>query len=212
MKILITKSEHDLETFYLSKWIEKVKAFAENRNIRSICLERYEANRENAENMLKNISFNLVIFNGHGTDEEICGHNNETLIKSGENDFLLKSKIIYSIACESAKKLGVEAVKNGAVAFIGYDQDFIIYTNTNMAAKPLEDEFVKSFLESSNKIGVSLIKGLTTKEAFEESQKSFERWILYYLKNDLIESPFILPALIWDMSCQSLIGNESARL
>lgn len=61
------------------------------------------------------------------------------------------------------------------------------------------DSIVSIFIERAEK-------------AFLESQKSFEKWIKYHLKSDLVESPFIIPALIWNMSCQKLTGNGDACL
>lgn len=208
----MTRPEHDLETFYLSSWIKEVIDLAENKNIKAICLDREKANRKNVEDIIKKIPLNFLIFNGHGSDNEICGHNNEVLIKTGENVDLLKGKIVYSIACRSAEGLGREAEKEGVDAFIGYQRDFIIFTDTSKSATPLRDEFVRPFLESSNKIGISLVKGFTAKEAFWESQKSFEKWILYHFKSELAESPFILSGLLWDSGCQKLIGNENSGL
>lgn len=98
--VLISRPKFDETTTYLYTWASKVIAFLKRSYFRVIDLKDEKANKKNVENALikKNPAF--VIFNGHGSQTEICGNNNEVLIN------LLKSKIVHSISCNSAKKLG----------------------------------------------------------------------------------------------------------
>ena len=113
-EMLITRPEHDDTTHYLSNWSKETIGVAENKNIKVFDLNREKATRKNVESKLSRMSCNLVYFNGHGGFNVIGGHNNEPLIICGENERLLKSKVVYAISCKSAKELGLKSVEAGA--------------------------------------------------------------------------------------------------
>lgn len=139
----------------------------------------------------------------------ICGHRDNPLIKAGENDDILKSKIVYSIACDSARRLGPICVESGAKAFIGYENKFVFLIDTSSTFSPTSDTFSKPFFDSSNQVIISLIKNNTVEESILRSKDSFRKWITYYRTHDLIESPQILPFLLWDR--ESLIAHGDRK-
>lgn len=63
-----------------------------------------EATRENIENDF-NESYDSFIFYGHGYDEAIFGYENEEIINCS-NVGLVNTNLFFSVACESARKLG----------------------------------------------------------------------------------------------------------
>jgi len=141
----------------------------------------------------------------------ICGHKDEPIIVAGENDDLLKFKIVYSIACNSAMGLGPRCARSGAKAFIGYENVFIFIMDANKTHNPTSDDISKPFFESSNQVPFSLIKDNTAEEAVSKSKETFGKWITYYRTHDLIESPQILPFLIWDRESLVVHGDRESR-
>src|SRR3989338_7911997 len=124
-RVLLTRPEHDDTTFYLSQWSREAIALAKEKGMDVLDLNRERANRKEVEGVLDKISPDVVIFNGHGGEDMVAGHKNEPLIIAGENEGLLRSKLVYAISCRSAKVLGPESIKAGAVAYTGYDDDFM---------------------------------------------------------------------------------------
>ena len=90
---LISRPKFDETTTYLYIWASKIIAFLERLNFRVIDLKDEKANKKNIENALIKKNPLLVIFNGHGSPTEICGHNNEVLINLKNKEYL-KSKIV----------------------------------------------------------------------------------------------------------------------
>ena len=153
------------------------------------------------------------MFNGHGDDNIICGFKDEPLIETGKNDELLKGKIIYSLSCSSARKLGESSVNKGADAFVGYRNSFMLFTDADSEAAPLKDSIAASFLKPSNKLSISLLKGNTAQEASNKSKEEFRKEIKKFLSSKAIDgSGRIASALFWDMSSQAVIGNQEARI
>lgn len=210
--ILLTRPEHDDTTFYCSSWAAKVKEAAEHKGLDVIDLRKERANRAALENILREKQPRFAFFNGHGDEGSIRGHRDEVLV-DGSNKNILNSKIVYTIACKSANKLGMDAVSAGAVAYIGFIDDFVFIWDTNRSATPLRDEIAKPFFESSNTIPAAIINGVTSEEAVARSLKTYDYWINYYmLHGDIPEAPQILMALMWDRINLRLCGNPGASL
>lgn len=213
-RMLITRPNHDDTTNYLSKWSESLITVAEKNDISPSDFRGTKAVRSEVEKFLKKQNPSLIVFNGHGSDDSICGHKNEVLIKSGENEHLLKSKIIYSVSCSSAKELGIKSVDAGAKCFIGYDDVFIFAFDKNCSAgRELEDARAEPFFDSSNQVVLTLLSGKTSGEAYEKSQSSFLKWIERFSSSAAPPgSEHIVSWLIWDMFCQKIEGKKDIGL
>jgi hypothetical protein len=183
---------------------------AKNKNISVLDLNRKRVNREEVTSILKKRKPLLVFFNGHGDNNCVKGHDNEILLAVGKDERLLISKIIYSLSCRSAKGLGPKSILEGALAYLGYDDDFIFIIEQDKIGTPLQDETAKLFLEPSNQIMVSLIKGNTIKDSHERSKKLFKENVLKTINSESKNSSLV-PFLIWNMQHQVCLGQENVH-
>ncbi len=210
-EVLATRPEHDDTTFYLSKWCEKTLKHAQERGITIIDLVKENANKNKFDGIISKKNPKLIILNGHGNENSVTGHKDEILIETDSNESILKSKIFYAVSCRSARKLGPKAIEKGALAYIGYDDDFIFVIDKNKTATPLKDDYAKLFLEPSNEVALSLIKGNCTKESYLKSQNMFKKNIQKLLTS---ESPpgseNWVRYLFWDMKHQTILGDKNA--
>ena len=168
-------------------------------------------NQKEIRSRLEKNDYNFVVFNGHGDDDLVAGHKNETLIKVGENEGLLKNKMIYAISCKSAKKLGPESISAGAISYIGYDDDFVFIYEKNKITNPLIDDIAKIYLEPSNELIISLIKGNSTNESYKRSQDMFMTNLKKLLTSEAPSTPAVR-YLWWDIKHQVLLGDKEAAL
>lgn len=197
MSFLITRPEHDDTTYYLSSWGKEVIEVAKDRNINVIDLKKDRANRKEVISIIKKKNPSFVVFNGHGNYDSIAGHKNEILIKAGENEKLLKAKIVYAISCKSAKQLGPKSMKAGALDYIGYDEDFIFVYDPKFITHPSKDGTVKLFLEPSNEIIISILKGNSTKIAVKRSQHLFKKNISKLLSSEASPEDITYAKYLW---------------
>ena len=188
---LITRPEHDEATYYLSNWSESSIKLAELKGINVIDLHLNKANSKEVESRLIKLSPGFVVFNGHGDENTIFGHKDEPLITLGKNEKLLASKIVYSISCSSAKNLGPESVKAGAINYTGYDKDFFLVFEPEKFSRPLEDKTAKLFLSPSVLFVDSIIKGNKIKEAFDKSKNLMKDNFRLSLSVDTDSSRFL---------------------
>jgi hypothetical protein len=208
-EMLITRPEHDPTTHYLSNWSKEVIELAESKNIKVFDLNREKAIRKNVGSRLDRPLCNLTFFNGHGNFNMITGHNNKPIIIGGENENWLKSKIVYAISCKSAMELGPKSINAGAIAYTGFDDDFIFVYEPENISRPLHDNTAKLFLEPSQLFIKSLIKGNSVKEGMEKTKKLLTDNLLKALSNNDTSSA---KYLWWNLKHFVSHGNLDAKL
>ena len=211
--VLITRPEYDYTTRYISAWAKKVIDFAKLKGILLFDLLQTRATKKELESILHKKDPRFVVINGHGNDILVCGQDGEVLIEAGVNENILRSRIVYALSCRSAKVLGFKSIENGALAYIGYTEDFIFMYSNEKRGHPLDDKTAELFLGPSNQVVISLLKGHTAGEAQQNSRKSFLRNMQKLLTSESsLEDSSTLRYLFWDMQHQVCLGDKAATL
>lgn len=213
MRLIVTRPQHDVTTNYLSSWAEEIIKLAKEKGLEIIDLTRDKANRKELESRIRKLSPELVFFNGHGNEDRIAGHDDEVLIKAEDNHDILKGKITYALACKSGKVLGPKISEGNEATYIGYSDDFIFISDNNYISKPLSDPKAKPFMESSNHVMVSLLKGHNAQDASERSKNVFKEHFAKLLSSSSDpDSSNTAKYLWWNMRNQVCLGNGEAKL
>jgi hypothetical protein len=100
----------------------------------------------------------------------------------------------------------------GVKAFIGYTKSFAIGINNNFVFRPKEDPLARLFLEPSNLVGTTLIKGNTVKEAHERSILGMKKTLLEMTMSNIPNKKDYIFALYNNMLGQVIIGDEQAKI
>lgn len=229
--LFVTQPQHDTMTSYLMEYSKEYADFAHKKGFEVIAFSEERCSRKQVESLISGKNPQLVILNGHGSPEAICGRRSsgnksikcltiednleDEIIIDMKNKDILKSKITYSLACASAKNIGrCVAELDQKTAFIGYEDDLIILTNTWHECKPREDDVARAFLEPSNQLVISLLKGHDVETACKKSQECFQKWLDYFQsdKIDIRTSQSIAWILYDNMKCQIFHGNARLSL
>lgn len=210
--IIITLPRHDDVTDYISQFSRSIIKEADKKNVNVKTIKDKEVNKKDFEKVVKKLDYNMIIFNGHGSDKCIYGYKNKILIECDVNDNLLNKKITYARVCNAGATLGEKYIKDKHGCFIGYKLPFMFYINTNRISKPLSDHTAELFIEPSNLIPISLIKGNTAIEAHESSKTAILKNINKVLRNKDKEHYLIAEALWNNYVGQVILGNESIKL
>ena len=209
MKLILTRPQHDITTRYLFYWAEAIVGLAKTKGIEVFDLAKHKANRVELEGRVKKLQPELVFLNGHGGDDCVCGHNNEVLIAVGKNHTILGGKITYALSCDSGKKLGPAVVKEPKTAYIGYADEFVFVGDSNYTSKLLQDPKARPFMESSNQVMLSLLKGNSPAEACQRSKNKFREHYLKCLSSTAdADSLQIAQFLWWDRQNQVCLENN----
>lgn len=148
--LLITRPFYENPTNYLYHWSSPLIDFAKAKGFKVVDLAGEKAVRNELEGRLKKVKPDLVVLNGHGSENEIYGQDGEVLLVMGENEILLADKIVFARSCLSAKVFGKSCINKGTRTYIGYSEDFIFISENAYITKPLMDKTAALFLEPSN--------------------------------------------------------------
>jgi len=213
MKMIVTRPQHDITTKYLSVWAGEVIFFARQKKIEVFDLIKNKANKKDFEGRVKKLRPEVIFLNGHGNDDCVTGHDNEKLVDVENNHDILSGAITYALSCNSGKILGPKVVENNEATYIGYEDEFIFVGNRKYLAHPLEDPMAKPFMESSNQVMISLLKGNNAQAASEKSKNKFKE---HYMKlsSSQADSDTLQAAqcLWWNMRNQVCLGDLNAKL
>lgn len=210
--MLITRPNHDIATNYLYYWCVILINLAKKRKISVSDLAKDRANALEFTSVVTKTKPKLIVLNGHGDESVVTGHNNEILIQADKNHNLLRGSVVYSRSCKSARKLGPQAVMAGCKAYIGYNEDFVFVTEDTKISRPLDDKTAQLFLEPSNQVVISLLKGHTPIESNKRSKEAYKRNIQKLMSSSSTkENVELIPNLVWDYMHQVCLEPIIAR-
>jgi hypothetical protein len=212
--VLITCPEHDDATAYLTYFSKQIVEEATNKSLKTKMITDKELNMETFSQIIEKLDYRLVVINGHGSPDSIFGYKNNVIIQFGKNDKILKERIVYARSCNAGITLGPECM-NGTKegCFVGYNLPFIFYMDEKWTTNPNNDKVAGLFLEPSNLVPISIIKGHTVLEAHNRAKKGMLKIMEKLLKSKQEEEiPFYLEALWNNYNGQIISGNNDAKL
>ncbi len=176
--VFIGRCDCDSHVKFPFNWSELIIEEVEKLELDLVDLQKENFDEERTNKHIQTHNPFLVILNGHGTEWCSKGYNDIPVLIANKNDFLLKGKIVYVLSCKTAQYLGLVCYDRGCKAYIGYEDIFsFVYVNEE---EPLKDTIAKIFMESSNIIPLTILNGGTPSQAYQESQKIFNKWIDFW--------------------------------
>ncbi len=211
--LIITLPRWDTATEYLAYYSKFIIDEAEEKNFKIKEIADTDLNMKNFTEIINKLDYNFIVFSGHGTPNSIFGYKENIIVKIGVNSEILKDRAIYARSCNAASVLGVECTTNSKGAFVGYIFPFVFYIDERWSTKPSNDNTAKLFLELSNQVPISLIKGNSAKDSDFNSKKQILKNIDKALRNPSEpETPFIAEGLWNNYLGQVVLGNENTKL
>jgi len=214
--LLVTRPSYDDGTSYLFHYAKEVIDYAEEKNILVFDLIKPRLSRKIFTDIVTGKDPSLIFFNAHGDAACIygdkIGDREEVLVEENVNHGLLTDRIVYARACYAAASLGDTCTRKGG-CFIGYRSPFSFWVDIRRSATPLKDETARLFLEPSNLIVLSMLKGNTAQEAFEKSQNMIKKNILKLMRDKQDPEAMASIMLLWsNLSGQAILGEKEMRL
>ena len=190
MTILITNQNHDITTSYLYYYTKEINDFAiKEIGSKPLYLEGSRLNRQTVTSIIKDQNPKLVLLNGHGDHNKIFGNKiyrssePEVIFEGDVNHSILSRRLIYARSCWAGKSLGPKIVSNRG-CFIGYVTPFEFWNDENLSTNPAKDKTAYLFLDPSNEVARSLIKGIGASESAEKFKVLCKKNILKLLNNN----------------------------
>lgn len=121
MKVLGVAPKFDAATEYSFRWYKGTVDKTKGKYVLKELLEN-EAVRTLLDQMVEEFKPDILLFYDHG-DEDILVQQGGGSLVDKSNVGMVKNRVVYTMACLSAKGLGVEAWKMGCV-YVGYTELF----------------------------------------------------------------------------------------
>lgn len=210
--IIITRPNHDQITTYISLWSEAVIIFAKAKLHTVFDLLGKKADKKSLEKYLETNNPSFLFLNGHGSSNEICGYNDEVLLDNRTQPILIRGLIIYARSCNAGENLGQILVTKGVKAFIGYTKSFSFAISNKFASRPKDDPLARLFLEPSNLVATTIIKGNSIHEAHQRSILKMKKTLSEMILSDIPNKKDYAFALYNNMLGQVVIGDDQAKI
>jgi hypothetical protein len=127
MLAVLVAPRFDDASSYSYDWSREVKKMLEEKGFQVIDIGGRPLSRAEVEKALTENPNALFIFYNHGNEDCLWASETEKAVDK-DNVQLLASRECYTMACLSARKLGVEAYKVGCLAYWGYTEAFAFTT------------------------------------------------------------------------------------
>ncbi|MCX6792299.1 MAG: hypothetical protein NT149_04655 [Candidatus Gottesmanbacteria bacterium] len=211
--LLVTRPNYDSATHYLYRWTEPVIAEAKRKHIPVYDLKEDKATKKTFLSYVQSKHPGFLFLNGHGDAFSVGGHDDEVILDKKIDTGALLDCIMYARSCDSGKVLGNTLVGRGVLAFIGYTRKFIVGTTRSKITKPLEDQLAKLFLEPSNLIATTILKGHSAGEADRRSKQAMLKKFGKMISSiGSFEERFAARWLWSDIRSQVVIGDHNASI
>ncbi len=210
--LLVTNPSCDEATEYLDSWsVGIIEAAKKQKDTLVLELRKQDVSKENLTKLIDEHKPKLVLFHGHGGEAHIQGFEYNILIKCGDNEHLLKDKIIHSLACDSGKKLGPDCIRIGTMAYLGYKEEFkFAHLNKTGQQEQSQDVIAELFLNPAFETVRALITGRTAEQAHSQSQKMYLQNLSKVLTNQSPQALNIAALIYHDLTHQVCLGDKAA--
>jgi len=210
-KTLFVRPSHDDVTSYLHYYSKSLLEESKSKGFNAINKEKKKANKSVVTSIIEKHDPEFIMFNGHGSPTMICGHQEEVIIREGDNEELIKNRIIYSLSCSSALKLG-KKVGDVKTTFIGYVDEFALGMDINSQTAIYRDKRAKLFLDPSNLLVKSLLKGNSAGEAVIKAKNLMKENISRLRTDPFPDAKDYLPYLYNNYLILEIKGAQFATL
>jgi hypothetical protein len=180
MKVIVINPKYDEYTECLHRISQEILATAERAGCSLMSLGSVSATRSRVESVLKGIGDHeaIVVFYGYGDADCLYGAHHEPIINT-TNVTLFKNKVIYTVASSSGRRLGPLAIECGALSYLGYTDNLLLYFGDN--ASHFENSLTRCLNAGVKKL---LLEHCPGKEAFQAMYDEYTKWYDYWLTRD----------------------------
>ncbi len=149
----------------------------------------------------------IIIGTGHGSKTSFTGQNESVILEVGKyNSREVRGKVIKLISCQTGVSLGPDLIKNGAQAFLGYEEDYVWVMDADLASTPWADAMAGTCL-------LPVVDGLNTLLDGKTAKESLEIELEGYTRNAAVEEDELIKSCLeFNHDNAVLLGNTAARV
>ncbi len=154
----------------------------------------------------------LVVGCGHGGPDTYTGQYIEgsgySVLLTTANAGLMAGRVVYLLSCSTAQNLGPGMISQGAVAYAGYNQDFV-WTVIDPSS-PATDRLAAPFGKAGTMFPKVLVGGKIVRDARAKAIETFNQEIARWEGSTDPYAREVVKWLIWDRDAFTVLGNQEA--
>lgn len=207
-KVLIIAPLVDVPTVTSNMAVGELMAYATTKNDLDIdFLWGIGANRLSFNFKTAFKKYDIVIYYGHGKYSKLHGTHMFWSLLNASNIGKLKGVGVSTMACESARELGEEAIKQGVSAYIGSDEVYY-------AAFPeRERNYLSDWIDYTTVKDKALLDGKTFGEAYDLFKKRATQYLNIYKRNiDYMNYDWYYESTLHNLKHTILLGDKNTKL
>lgn len=120
---------------------------------------------------------------GHGQIDRYTGDSEQDIFNTFECN-KLSGRVVYLLSCLTATVLGPEIIRQGALAYAGFNISWTWVAQSEneefVYFDPYDDPYAYGFYESANELWKALLDGKTFQESVQQSVNKYNEWIDYW--------------------------------
>jgi len=118
----------------------------------------------------------IIIGVGHGQEDALTGQNEAIILQVGQYDPReVEGKVIKLLSCQTGVELGPDLIRNGALSFAGYKDDYLWICDADLASTPWGDKMAATCLMPVVDGVNALLDGKSAREAFDIELEGYTR-------------------------------------
>lgn len=132
-----------------------------SKGYRVVKAQGANANRAYVKSRLMTIkNLRYITGVGHGNYDIYTGHDGGCIFKVGKYDKKeVDNRVVHLLSCQTARNLGPDFVKNGCLAFFGYDENFTFYWG-----------YENIFFRCDSEIDFSFANGFNARQVYDKTR------------------------------------------
>ena len=180
--ILGAAPQFDEVTKFSLRWHERLYEKLKGETFE---LKGEDATRANFNKAVQEHDPDIITFFDHGNEIALIDNNQAHLLDSGNLD-LVKGRVVYTMCCLAAKKLGADAYRSGCKAWWGYTKNFSFTTTDEEIFGRLANMGLLLRLEQniSWNAAIKAVKEAYDKEIDRLEEEGGNPWTIITLIND----------------------------
>jgi len=175
--------------------LHHVLQYAQSKGFNTIDLSAEQANKDPIYATIDQHDPASFYGFGHGSPTTYTGDSEEPVFTCDECD-KLSGRIIYLLSCLTGQLLGPEIMRQGALAYAGFNISWTWLSDSGTDGDPYEDIYARCFWESANELWIAVCDGVEFHEAIQRSIDKYNEWIDYWFY-DNPEDPSSQECIKW---------------
>jgi hypothetical protein len=208
-QLLMVRADWDTATQYGSYWLGQAKSMLLDLGMLVTDLAGILDDKTDVVNAINEVDPSVFWGMGHGLETQFAGQDNYLLLEKGVDESLMVGRVVHLTSCLTGAEGGLlqSFAKAGAITCFGYNVELILGVETNNFPDSPDNDATKSLMKPDTDFEIALAKGMTAKEAYDDSNNVADAEMEYWRTSGHPDADLLIYCHIHNKSGKILYGE-----